>query len=550
MKPPALPAGDALVAPLDVLRQYRAHDATLTGFLAARVAAHPDKPALVFEGETWSYRQLDQRIGLTADWLAQAMQVGPGDRVGVLSTNHPSTVVLMFALARIGATMVPANAEYRLDEALYVFRHAQVCGLVCAPGTLATGAAVAADLGGDVWLRANEDGDHGVPTLAASIAAHAAQPANAAPGVDSDRSTALIIYTSGTTGFPKGAMHSHRGYVLTAEAFVGRLHLQPDERVMCVMPLFHINALMYSVGGALACGGCLVLMRRFSASSFWRFAAESGATEVNLVAAAGSILARRPRAEFVPGHRITKMFIAPQTQEMVRVMKQEFHVPRLIECYGMTEIPGVIANPFNGPHKLGTMGLISPHPDPAVPVPEARIIDDDGHDVAPGAAGELLIRTPTLMQGYYRDAVQTEAAFRDGWFATGDLVRQDSDGYYVFVARKKDVIRRKGENVSGAELDRIFGEHPAVEEAAAIGVPADLGEEEILLAVQFRPGQSVEPGELLAWARDRLAVHKLPRYVVAVDAIPHTPTHKPAKHKLKADGTLFARAIDMAAASH
>ncbi|MCY1383323.1 2-succinylbenzoate--CoA ligase [compost metagenome] len=112
------------------------------------------------------------------------------------------------------------------------------------------------------------------------------------------------------------------------------------------------------------------------------------------------------------------------------------------------------------------------------------------------------------------------------------------------------MIRCKGENVSGAELDRIFGEHPAVEEAAAIGVPADLGEEEILLAVQFRPGQSVEPGELLAWARDRLAVHKLPRYVVAVDAIPHTPTHKPAKHKLKADGTLFARAIDMAAASH
>lgn len=536
-----------MVAPLEVLRQYRAHDFTLADFLAARVEAHPDKPALLFEGETWTYRQLDARIARVASWLAQEMQVGAGDRVGVLSANHPSTVVLMFALARIGATMVPANPDYRLDEALYVFRHAQVCGLVCSPATLETAAAIAAELGGAIWLRANESGSHNVPTLEQSIAAHAGAYAD---GAGSAADTALIIYTSGTTGFPKGAMHSHRGYVLTAEAFIGRLHLQPDERVMCVMPLFHINALMYSVGGALACGGCLVLLRRFSASSFWRFAAETGATEVNLVAAAGSILARRPREEFVPGHRLSKMFIAPQTKEMVQVMKREFHVPRLIECYGMTEIPGVIANPFNGPHKLGTMGLVSPHPDPAVPVPEARIVDDDGHDVAPGAAGELLIRTPTLMQGYYRDAAQTEAAFRDGWFATGDLVRQDSDGYYVFVARKKDVIRRKGENVSGAELDRIFGEHPAVEEAAAIGVPADLGEEEILLAVQFRPGQSVEPGELLAWARDRLAVHKLPRYVVAVDAIPHTPTHKPAKHKLKADGTLFARATDMAAASH
>lgn len=537
------------MAPLDVLRQYPAHDFTLTGFLAARVAAHPDKSALLFEGQTWSYRELEARIAQAAQWLAQAMHVRRGDRVGVLSPNHPSTVVLMFALARLGATMVPANPEYRLDEALYVFQHAQVCGLVCAPATLETGAAIARALGDGVWLRANESGDHSVPTLEQSMAAATGDVANESIDAGGDRDTALIIYTSGTTGFPKGAMHSHRGYVLTAEAFVGRLQLQPDERVMCVMPLFHINALMYSVGGALACGGCLVLVRRFSASSFWRFAAETGATEVNLVAAAGSILARRPRAEFVPGHRITKMFIAPQTREMVRVMKQEFNVPRLIECYGMTEIPGVIANPFNGPHKLGTMGLISPHPDPAVPVPQARIVDEEGNDVAPGGEGELLIRTPTLMQGYYRDPAQTEAAFRDGWFATGDLVRQDQDGYYVFVARKKDVIRRKGENVSGAELDRIFGEHPAVEEAAAIGVPAELGEEEILLAVQFRPGQSADAADLLAWARGRLAVHKLPRYIATVDAIPHTPTHKPAKHKLKADRTLLARAVDLSVES-
>ncbi|WP_373379435.1 class I adenylate-forming enzyme family protein [Cupriavidus nantongensis] len=538
-----------VMAPLDVLRQYPAHDFTLTGFLAARVAAHPDKPALLFEGQTWSYRELEARIAQAARWLAQAMRVRRGDRVGVLSANHPSTVVLLFALARIGATMVPANPEYRLDEALYVFEHAQVCGLVCAPATLETGADIARALGGAVWLRANEPGDHGVPTLDQSMAAATGEFASELADGGSDGDTALIIYTSGTTGFPKGAMHSHRGCVLTAEAFVGRLQLQPDERVMCVMPLFHINALMYSVGGALACGGCLVLMRRFSASSFWRFAAETGATEVNLVAAAGSILARRPRAEFVPAHRITKMFIAPQTEEMVRVMKHEFHVPRLIECYGMTEIPGVIANPFDGPHKLGTMGLISPHPDPAVPLPQARIVDDEGAEVAPGGEGELLIRTPTLMQGYYRDPGQTEAAFRDGWFATGDLVRQDEDGYYVFVARKKDVIRRKGENVSGAELDRIFGEHPAVEEAAAIGVPAELGEEEILLAVQFRAGESADAAELLAWARGRLAVHKLPRYIATVEAIPHTPTHKPAKHKLKADRTLLARAIDLSAAS-
>jgi len=197
------------MAPLDVLRQYPAHDFTLTSFLAARVAAHPDKPALLFEGETWSYRELEARIAQAAQWLAQAMHVRRGDRVGVLSPNHPSTVVLMFALARIGATMVPANPEYRLDEALYVFQHAQVCGLVCAPATLETGAAIARALGGGVWLRANEPGDHGVPTLEQSIGA--AGQATGEPIDDGgDRDTALIIYTSGTTGFPKGAMHSHR----------------------------------------------------------------------------------------------------------------------------------------------------------------------------------------------------------------------------------------------------------------------------------------------------------------------------------------------------
>ncbi|ABF11135.1 class I adenylate-forming enzyme family protein [Cupriavidus metallidurans] len=526
------------LSPLEVLRQYRAHDFTLSAFLAARVAQHPDKPALLFEGETWSYGELAARIARTAAWLSHDMHIRAGDRVGVLSANHPSTVVLMFALAQLGATLVPANPDYRLDEALYVFEHAQICGLICSPNTLDTAAAVVSQLGGDVWLRANEAGGHG-QALTGESEADTELRAEAA-------STAMIIYTSGTTGFPKGAMHGQRGYVLTAEAFVGRMHLQPNERVMCVMPLFHINALMYSVGGALACGGCLVLVRRFSASSFWRLAAESGATEVNLVAAAGSILARRPREEFVPGHRISKMFIAPQTSEMVSAMRHEFHVARLIECYGMTEIPGVIANPFHGPHKLGTMGLISRHPDPDISPPQARIIGEDGKDVAAGDSGELLIRTPTLMQGYYRDTAQTDAAFRDGWFATGDLVRQDDDGYYVFVARKKDVIRRKGENVSGAELDRVFGEHPAVEEAAAIGVPAELGEEEILLAVQLRAGWEVGATELVDWARDRLAAHKLPRFVVKVDQIPHTPTHKPAKHRLKADACLLARATDVA----
>jgi crotonobetaine/carnitine-CoA ligase len=180
---------------------------------------------------------------------------------------------------------------------------------------------------------------------------------------------------------------------------------------------------------------------------------------------------------------------------------------------------------------------------------EARILDEDGRDAPEGAAGELAVRIPTLMQGYYRDPEQTAASFRDGWFMTGDLVRRDEDGYFHFVARKKDIIRRRGENISGAELDRVLTEHPAVAEAAAIATEADVGEEEVLAVVVPKPGTHLTPEEVRTWCAERLAPHKVPRFVVFESVLPHTPTHKVAKHVLKADRTLRERAFDFARAA-
>ena len=173
------------------------------------------------------------------------------------------------------------------------------------------------------------------------------------------------------------------------------------------------------------------------------------------------------------------------------------------------------------------------------------MLDDDGRPAPDGAVGELAVRTPIVMKGYYRDPEATRAAFKDGWFLTGDLVRRDADGYYWFVARKKDIIRRRGENISGAELDRVMGEHPAVAEAAAIAVPSPLGEDDILAAIVLRPGMRATARELADWCRARLAAHKVPRYVAFLDELPHTPTHRVAKFKLKGDGTLLARAVDL-----
>lgn len=191
------------------------------------------------------------------------------------------------------------------------------------------------------------------------------------------------------------------------------------------------------------------------------------------------------------------------------------------------------------------MGVLAEHPDPAQPWAQCRVVDDKGEDVAADVVGELWVLTPVCMLGYYNDPEQTAAAFEDGWFRTGDMVRRDADGWFFYVSRAKDIIRRRGENIAGAELDRVVGEHPAVYEAAAIAVPSELGEDDILVAAVLNPGTSLDAQGVAQWCRERLAAHKVPRYVVFVDSIPHTATHKIAKSLMRQDTTLRERATDL-----
>jgi crotonobetaine/carnitine-CoA ligase len=377
------------------------------------------------------------------------------------------------------------------------------------------------------------------------IAGAAQAPLPAAPPADT---TCLMLYTSGTTGFPKGVMHSQRNFVMAGEGFVARMWLQPEDRLMCILPMFHINALFYSIAGTLAAGASLAVVPKFSASQFWKTAAESGATQVNLIAAIGHILARRPRSEYDPRHRLRVIYGGPITPDLERTFREEFRVPMMIEGYGMSEIPGACNNPYDGEKRPNSMGKAARHPDPAVPFAELRVVDDAGAPVADGTVGELWARTPILMQGYYRDPEQTAAAMRDGWFKTGDLVRRDRDGYFYFVARKKDIIRRRGENISGAEIDRVVADHPAVVQCAAIPVPSELGEDEILVAVVARPGASVSARDIADWCRERLAAIKVPRFVAFVESLPVTATQRVQKFQLRADKTLRERAVDLSAA--
>lgn len=534
----------ALLAPDDVVAQYPPHSYTLPGLLASRVRLLPDKPFMVFDDQCRTYAQFAADVEQAAGWLS-ARGVGQGDRVAVFSGNHPSTVTILFALAHVGAIMVPINPAFGVAEARYVLQDARVQGVVCATDTFQIAQRACRGVEPAPWLVQNEAGADGkLPCLQDEIARTAGPvpPVAATP-----ETTCVFIYTSGTTGSPKGAMHSQQGYVITAEAFVVRLFLQPDDRVLCVLPLFHINALFYSVGGALAAGATLMLARRFSAGSFWTTVQHSGATTVNLIGAAASILSKRDRSEFRKEHRMTKAFIAPLDEALVRTFKDEFNVGTLIECYGMTEIPGVLSNPFLGPHKLGSMGVVCRHLASHLPQPEVRIVDEHFRDVAIGEKGQLLVKTPTLMQGYYRDPERTASAFHDGWFMTGDIAWQDEDGFLWFVARQKDIIRRRGENISGAEIDRVISAHPSVLEAAAIGVPSELGEEDILAVVVPRPGKSMATQDIEQWVRQHLSAVKIPRYVVFVEELPKTATQRIEKFKLKQDPELLARAKASAA---
>lgn len=510
------------------LALYPPHGETLWGLLDSRTAVGAERPFLMFGDGCRSWGEVrDLSLGMAATLAGRG--VGHGDRVAVMAANSDLFVAVFVALGRLGAILVPVNPEHSAAEAGYILGHAEVAAVLFTPATEAVARRAA---GSHSWLA--RLGDLAEPTDL---------PPPAAAGRPDD--TCLIMYTSGTTGFPKGVMHRQASFVMAGEGFVERMRLQPDDRLLCVLPLFHINALFYSVGGAMAAGASLVLAARFSASGFWALAARWGATQVNIIAAIGTILARRPRDEFVAGHRLVKVYGAPVTPEIAATFTTEFGIAHVVEGYGMTEIPGVCNQPFDGPGKPGSMGRAARHPDPSRRFAQLRVVDEAGREVADGETGELLVRTPIIMQGYWHDPEQTAAAFRDGWFATGDLVRRDSDGFYFFVARRKDIIRRRGENISGAELDRVVGGHPAIAEAAAIAVPSDLGEDEILVAVVARPGCSPTPWDIRDWCAAHLTPAKRPRFLVFATALPHTPTHRVAKFRLGQEPGLLSEAIDL-----
>jgi crotonobetaine/carnitine-CoA ligase len=341
-----------------------------------------------------------------------------------------------------------------------------------------------------------------------------------------------FIFTSGTTGHPKAVQQTHGAYVLTGQAYPWWLGLERGDRLYACLPLLHVNAQAYSTMGTIGMNGTLTLVERFSASRFWADVRSSRANAFNFIGAVIAILLKAEPGPHEREHELKVMYGAPSFAEQERAAIEERFGVRVISGFGMSETTfGLIEDPY-GERRSASMGKARLHPDPAFKN-EARIVDEQGGELPPGQAGELIIRNPAIMRGYYDDPERTAESLRDGWLWTGDLAVRDEDGFFFYVDRKKDIVRRRGENVSSVEVEVVLTAHPAVAEAAVLGVPSELTDEEVLALVQPLPGEAPDPADLAAWCAERLADFKVPRYVQIVAELPKTSTGKLQKGELR-----------------
>lgn len=496
--------------------------------LELNVRRHPEKKFLFFEDEEWTYRQFDERVNQAANGFRE-LGIRKGDRVCLMLPNGPEFLFAWLGLNKIGGIMVPINTGFKVPETQYIVDHCGTTGLIAGADTFEVARSVQKRSLSLQWIAHMGGGkrDGSIDLLPLWD-----QSPAALPGVDlADDDIASLIYTSGTTGPPKGAMHAHGSYVLCGEAMTVRAALSSEDRLMVILPLFHANAQFYSTMGSLAAGASIILIPRFSAGQFWHQAKRYEATQFNFVGAIGRILAARPDEEFEPEHSIRVANGGPVLPDVYEVFTEKFKIARVIDGYGLTECPGVCQNPIDGVKKIGSMGLPAKHP--SVKFTEMKIVDEEDHELPFGKKGELVIRSPALMKGYFRDPERTAEALRGGWFHTGDYCYRDEDGYYYFIDRKKDIIRRKGENISSVEVEAVINSHPGVAESAIIAVPSPLSEDEVKAFVVLRAGRNLAPEELIDWCTARLADFKVPRYLEFRKSLPKTPTLRIEKYLLK-----------------
>jgi long-chain acyl-CoA synthetase len=437
--------------------------------------------------------------------------VQPGDRVGMVLPNVLSFPVVFYGALMAGAAVVPMNPLLKAREVEYYLRDSGARLVVALDANADAATEAAAAVGVDAVTVGPVDAG---ATLAGS-GSRDLEPRE-------DQDAAVILYTSGTTGPPKGAELTHANLSTNARTTQETLlEGTPDDVIMGCLPLFHVFGLTCALNAGVLAGACLTLLPRFDGAKALSIIERDRVTVfegVPTMFAAMLHQADRDRYD-VSSLRLCISGGSAMPVEVMRGFEEAFGCI-VLEGYGLSETSPVAS--FNHPHaerKPGTIGT-------AIRGVEMRLVDDAGGDVPTGEVGEIAIRGENVMKGYWGKPEETAKAIPDGWFRTGDLARQDEDGYFAIVDRKKEMIIRGGYNVYPREIEEALYEHPAVAEAACVGVPhPELGEE-VAAAVALKPGQQADPDELRAWVKERVAAYKYPRHVWLVESLPKGPTGK------------------------
>ena len=482
-----------------------------------------DRPFCVFGDSVITFGALDSASNRLADSLSN-LGIGRGDRVAVMLPNHPEHVDTIIALAKLGATHVPVNVHTKELGLRYQLEHSELRAVIADARYQAELSRALRGIALDtlVWRgQALADGDGQSRAFEALASGGLDHPPASSPDADH---VVAIMYTSGTTGPPKGVILSNAMYQAAGRTAGLVADVRPGDVLFLWEPLYHIAGVQ-AVTLCLQRGVSCALVERFSATTFWDQVRRYGATQIHYLGGVLGLLMKQPARPDDADNPARIAWGAAASPDVWPRFEQRFGV-RIHECYGLTE--GASFTTANLAGKVGSIGT---------PIAdfEVRIVDDDDQPVPDGQRGEIVQRERTpglLMKGYFKDPEGTRKALRDGWLHTGDVGYRDSEGFFYFVGRRKDRIRRRGENVSAWEIERAVSTCPGVEECAVIGIPSELADDEIKLFVRPAASATVDPLDVIRWCEARLAYFQVPRYVAFVDAFPKTPSERIRKDEL------------------
>ena len=491
----------------------------------------PQKTALVFRDRRWCYSDLDATVNRTANAL-RGRGIAQGERVALLSHNNDAFVVLQFALARIGAVLVPINFMLKAGEVAYIVEHSGAVALIVEDPLLPVAQQTLSQVPANVRTKAvisqNEDP---LPADWDDVRAWMRHDDASAPEVAvEDDEPAQLLYTSGTESRPKGATLSSRNFIAQYVSCIVDGEMSGDDIEVHALPLFHCAQMHCFLTPGLYLGATNIILPGADPATMLAAIESERASKLFCPPTVWISLLRHPDFERRDLSSLRKAYYGASIMpmEVVRELSERLPRMRLFNFYGQTEMSplATVLKPEDQLRKLGSAGR-------ACINVETRIVDDDDRQVPAGTVGEIVHRGPHVMLGYWNDAPKTAEAFRNGWFHSGDLGVMDDEGYLRVVDRKKDMIKTGGENVASREIEEVLYQHPSVAEAAVFGLPHPLWIEAVTAAVVCRPGLAVDESVLVAFCREKLAGFKAPKRIIFVDELPKNASGKILKRELR-----------------